>query len=45
MHDEHEMTHIGLAMSIRPSVRMIQHQNRWMNFDEIWFRHVTISYT
>jgi hypothetical protein len=35
--------HIGLTMSVRPSVRMIQQENCWKDLDEIWYGRYAVG--
>jgi hypothetical protein len=35
-------THIGLIMSVCPSARIIQLENCWTDFDEVWFKYYAI---
>jgi hypothetical protein len=32
-----KLTRIGLTISVCPSVRMIELENRWTDLDEIWY--------
>jgi hypothetical protein len=38
LHDVHN----GLIVSVRLSVRMFQLENRWTDFDEIWYGRSSI---